>query len=288
MKHTDFERNSALENRPKTAFHVRNDVILLKSAIRKAENHIFTLERSRYTYVNIDNAMHHVRQAKRIVNAIFYNEEFEYNDIMGVVRELNLAQSNVYVTPIRDAIDIAIELIADDPIPYRVTESDSPIGTIVPKNNPCDQHAKGGWYTDNNGKQKFLMPPHPGVDEICPRCGGYANETKASATPPPDDDIPFAAGSGDWEGDDSDDDDGIDAEWHDDDDDDWVESADDDDDEPGYWIDGEFVPTDDDGDDDDCYGGDFAGMSCNEAKNDEPYSDENPAWSGYPDDDSDV
>jgi hypothetical protein len=39
--------------------------------------------------------------------------------------------------------------------------------------------------------------------------------------------------------------------------------------------------------DDELYGGDFQGMSANEAKDDERYSDDNPAWSGYRDDSDD-
>lgn len=44
---------------------------------------------------------------------------------------------------------------------------------IANHSSPCDDHAKGGWFVDDNGTRRFRMPPYPGVDDICPDCGGY-------------------------------------------------------------------------------------------------------------------
>lgn len=131
MKHDAFERNSALENRSKNPFVVRCDVILLKHAITKAENHI--RKHDRFTLVNVENALHHIDIAHDIVCRMLQSEEFDCQAIYDVCAELNRAEGNTYVTPIREAFEMAIDLIADDPIPFRIVEADSPIGTIVSK-----------------------------------------------------------------------------------------------------------------------------------------------------------
>lgn len=42
--------------------------------------------------------------------------------------------------------------------------------------NACANCRQGGYFIDpKDGKQKFLMPPYPGVDTICKFCGGYAS-----------------------------------------------------------------------------------------------------------------
>ena len=81
MKHDAFERNSALENPPKNPFLVRCDVILLKHALTKAESHICKTQNSRFTSIESERALLHVRRAKQIVCHILLNEEFDHDDV---------------------------------------------------------------------------------------------------------------------------------------------------------------------------------------------------------------
>lgn len=178
MKHDPFERNNSVGIKPKNPFLVRCDVILLKHALTKAEAELQTRIVTGFNLVNIEPAVKYIREAKNIVIIVLQENCFSDEIMFPVADILHNAYKNAPLPEILAIWERALDFIADMPIPYRIVESESlsPIGTIVPKKevDPCANCGKSGWE-EINGKMFFTMPPYPGVDEICPRCGGYAS-----------------------------------------------------------------------------------------------------------------
>jgi hypothetical protein len=120
MKHTDFERKNPVGIKPKNPFLVQLDIICLKHAIYKAENQILTLMNRNFPLANSDKVLANIREAQcLVINAL---EGGELN-MWDVIDSLNQANSEYHIERVHKALKMALEIVADDPIPYRLAET---------------------------------------------------------------------------------------------------------------------------------------------------------------------
>lgn len=142
MKHDSFERNSALENRPKNPFVVRCDVILLKHALTKAESELQTRIVTGFNLVNINPALGYIRSAILDLKILLKRDCIASEDMFSVADLLHSAYKQAPLPEILAAWEQSLDFIADLPIPYRVIEAEFPIGVIVPKKCKCGNDLK--------------------------------------------------------------------------------------------------------------------------------------------------
>lgn len=122
MKHDSFERNSALENRPKNPFVTRCNLIVLKIAIRKAESLILE-QIGTVKLDNINTGLAYIRDAKTALIIALQDDCITQKTLFGVADALHNAYKNVPLPEILALWEQALDLVADFPIPYRVVEA---------------------------------------------------------------------------------------------------------------------------------------------------------------------
>lgn len=165
MNTEHFEPKFPTNFQAKSQGQIRGMIIVLRGMVREE---IALLE---YFYPsNRSFAYYHLVDANRDLSAID-SGNVDFDVMWHVIKALHNAV--YHRRSLQKILDCALEIVADVPIPFVVNDVVSPFGDIAWKVDGCANHRKGGWFTDADGKQRFLMPPYPGVDDICPKCGGY-------------------------------------------------------------------------------------------------------------------
>jgi len=127
MNHTDFERKKPVNIRTQNPFVIRCNVILLKHALRKAENQILEQIGTDIKLDNINTGLGYIRDAKRALIIALQDDCISEKSLFAVADSLSQAHKNVPIDSVLDCWERSLDFIADMPIPYRVVESESPI-----------------------------------------------------------------------------------------------------------------------------------------------------------------
>jgi hypothetical protein len=174
MKHTDFERKKPVNIRPENPFVIRCNVILLKHAIRKAEDHVLKLIGSRFTLANIEAAIGYIRDAKHAVINTLKNNDLSAYTIETVIHNLDHAMISSDIEPIHEALDIAEDLLGQMPaISYMGKRaSDLYNEMTATKFAEDDDFSLDDLVNDAIAADDFAVKSHP-ADECCPGCGGF-------------------------------------------------------------------------------------------------------------------
>jgi len=145
MNELEFERNNLVGIKPKNPFVVRCNLIVLKVAIRKAESAIKEQIGTHITLDNINTGLAYIRDAKTALIIALQDECISEQKLFAVADSLSQAHKRVGIKPVLYCWEQALDFIADMPIPYRVVgnvESESPIGTIIPKKDVAEAETK--------------------------------------------------------------------------------------------------------------------------------------------------